>query len=74
MGVEPRKTMAHRAMTRPRMAGVEWSCSSELAVAMKTTLAAPMGTSRITTRGSDGATATATMNAPNSGVTTPSRR
>jgi hypothetical protein len=42
-------------MTLPRMAGVEWSCSSELAVAMKTTLAAPIGTSTSSASGSEGA-------------------
>ena len=42
MGVLPRKAMAKRAMTRPRMAGSARSCMVAFAVAMNEMLHAPM--------------------------------
>ncbi len=44
MGVLPRNTMDHSAITRPRMASPALSCSSALVVLMKSTPEPPMST------------------------------
>ena len=65
MGVLPRKATANRAMTRPRMAGSERSCSVEFDMAMKAMLAPPMTTRSATATTRLGATATPRMRRPN---------
>jgi len=73
-GVEPWNTIAHSAITRPRMALLELSCSSELAVEMNMTLAPPIRTSSVIPIPRVGATATARIVAPNARVTLTSSR
>src|SRR3954454_22032752 len=46
IGVDPWKPTNHSAITRPRIAGAEFSWSVELQIAMNETLAAPARTSR----------------------------
>ena len=65
IGVEPRKTTEYSAMTRPRIAGSDASCSDELTPAAKVTLAAPSGTSVATCSAKAGAPAAASVSAPN---------
>ena len=65
MGVLPRKAMALRDMTLPRMAGSARSWSEALLVATKEMDAAPITTRRTSATVSVGASATARMATPN---------
>src|SRR5580700_11349883 len=64
MGVLPKKAMALRDMTRPRIDGSDRNCKMALLVAMKAMLAAPIGTRKRRATVLVGENPTATINDP----------
>jgi hypothetical protein len=70
IGVVPMKTIANRAITRPRIEGSAASCNDELTPAAKVTEAAPSGTSAAAVSSRVGAVAAASANPPKASAET----
>ncbi len=74
IGVEPWKATNHSDITRPRMAGAEFSCSVELPVAMNEMLAPPARASATSSTPRFGAAVASVIASPNPNAASTSGR